>query len=76
MDKAGETSSQPALMRSAYNFLAVVLDSSIITYGGDSGSSYYWELSSGWFDNGEAVYFMIVDTGSGILLIVPQTRKS
>ena len=42
-----------------------------MTYGGESGSSDDWELSSDWFDNGEAEGFIIVDTGSGILLMVP-----
>ena len=44
-------------------------------YGGDSGSSYYWELLSDGFDNGEAENFMIVETGSGILLMVTRTNK-
>ena len=48
----------------------------IITYGGDSGSFDYWKLLYDWFDNVEASDFVIVDTGSGILLMVPQTRES
>ena len=40
-------------------------------YWGDSVSSDNWELSSDWFDKGVAEYFMIVETGSGILLMVP-----
>ena len=47
-----------------------------MTYGGDYGSSDDWKLSYDWFDNGEAADFMIVDTVSGILLIVPQTSES
>ena len=46
-----------------------------MTYEGDSGSSDDWELLSDWFDKGEAADFMIVETGSGILLMVPLTRK-
>ena len=42
-----------------------------MTYGGDSGSSDDWELPSDWSDNGESPDFMIVETGSGILLMVP-----
>ena len=62
--EAGETSSRTDLMRSSYNFLTVVPESSRIKYGGEYGSSDDWKLSSDWFDNGEAAYFMIVDTGS------------
>ena len=47
-----------------------------ITYGGDSGSSDCWGLLSDWFDKSEAAYFMILDTGSGILLMVSQTSES
>ena len=54
-------------MRYSYNFLTVVPDSRILTYGGDSGSSDGWELSSDWFYNGEAADFVIVDTGIGVL---------
>ena len=46
-----------------------------ITYGGDSGSSNDWELSYDWFNKGKPSDFMIVETGSVILLMVPQTRK-
>ena len=46
-----------------------------MTYWGDSGGSDYWGLLSDWFDNGEAVDFMIVGAGSGILLMVPRTSK-
>ena len=42
-----------------------------MAYGGDSGSSDDMELLSDWFGNGEAEDFMIVDTGSGMLLMVP-----
>ena len=41
-----------------------------MTYGGDSGSSDDWELSSDGFDNSEAAYFIIDETGSGILFMV------
>ena len=44
-----------------------------MTYGGDSRSSDYWDLSSDGFDNGEAEYFIIVETGSGILSMLHQT---
>ena len=40
-------------------------------YGSDSGSYDYWKLLSDWFDKVEASDFMIVETGSGILLTVP-----
>ena len=43
----------------------------MMTYGGDSGSYNGWKLLSDWSDNGEVADFMIVETGSGILLIVP-----
>ena len=43
-----------------------------MTYIGDSGSSDDMELLSDWFGNGEAVDFIIVETGSGILLMVPR----
>ena len=47
-----------------------------MTYGGDSRSSDDWDLLSDWSDNVEAAGFMIVETGSGILLMVPQTSES
>ena len=71
-----EASPRPDLMRSSYDFLKVIPESSRMTYWGDSGGSDYWGLLSDWFDNGEAADFMIVDTVSGILLIVPQTSES
>ena len=40
-------------------------------YGGDYGSSDYWELLYDWFDKGELAGFMIFETGSGLLLMVP-----
>ena len=39
VDLEGEASSQPAWMRSSYDFSTVVPESRIMTYGGDSGSS-------------------------------------
>ena len=76
VDEEGETSSQLTLIMSSCDFLAVIPESSSITYGGESISSDYWELSSDEFDNDEAADFIIVETGSGILLMVPQTRES
>ena len=53
----------------------VIPESRIITNGGDSGSSDDWELLSYWFDKVEVADFMIFETRSGILLMVPQTIK-
>ena len=47
-----------------------------MTYGGDSGSSDDWQMFSDWFDKGEAADFIIFDTGSGTLLMMPRTRES
>ena len=47
-----------------------------MTYIGDSGSSDDMELLSDWFGNGEAVDFIIVENGSGILLMVPRVSAS
>ena len=47
-----------------------------MSYGVESGSSDDMELSSDWFGNGEAADFIIVETGSGILLIVPWVSAS
>ena len=74
--KEVEISSRPALIRSSYDILTVILESRRITYGGDSGSSDDWGLSSDWCNNDEAEYFIIVETGGGILFMVPQTRES
>ena len=76
MEEEGEKSSIPALIRSLYDFSTLTPESRRITYGGDSESSDYWDLSYDGFDNGEAKDFMIVETGSGILSMVPQTRES
>ena len=76
VNEAGETSPRPDLMRSSYYFSTVIPESRIMTYGGDSRSSDDWDLLSDWSDNVEAAGFMIVETGSGILLMVPSTRKS
>ena len=76
MEKEVETSPQLALIRLSYYFLTVIPESRIIKYGGDSRSSDDWELLSDRFDNCEVADFMIVETGSGILLMVPRTRKS
>ena len=76
MEKEGETSSRPDLIRSSYNFLRVVPESGEMAYGGDYVSYDDWEISSDWFDNGEVEDFIIFETGSEILLMVPQTRKS
>ena len=76
VDKEGETSSQPAWIRSSYNFWIVLPDFMIITYGGEFGSSDYMELLSDWFGNGEAADFIIVETGSGIFLMMPQDISS
>ena len=70
MDEEGETSSQTDFIRLSYDFLTVITGSRIITYGGDSGSSDDWELLSDGFDNSEAEYFIIAETGSGILFMV------
>ena len=48
----------------------VIPESRRITHGGDSGSSDYMELLSDWFVIVEAAYFMIFETGSGILVVV------
>ena len=58
------------------DFSTLILESRRITYGGESGGYDDWYLSSNGFDNGEAKDFMIVETGSGILSMVPQTRES
>ena len=47
-----------------------------MTYVGDSGSYDDIELLSKWFGNGEASGFMIVETGSGMLLMVPRACAS
>ena len=47
-----------------------------MNYGGDYVSSDYWEMLSDQFDNVEAADVMIVETGSGMLLMVPQTSES
>ena len=70
VDKEGETSSQPAWIRSSYNFWIVLPDFMIMTYGGEFGSSDYMELLSDWFVIVEAAYFMIFETGTGILVVV------
>ena len=70
MDVKGELSYQTDCIRSSYDFLTVVPESRRMTYGSDSGSSDDMELSSDWFGNGEAEYFIIDDTESGILLMV------
>ena len=57
-------------MRFSYDFLTVIPESRRMTYGGDSGSSDDWEISSDVFDNIEAAYFIIAETGSGILFMV------
>ena len=76
MDKEGEPSSQPAWISSSYDFSIVIPESRRMTYGGEFGSSDDMKLSSDWFGNGEASDFMIFETGSGILLMAPRTRKS
>ena len=63
-------------MRSSYCFLTVIPESRRIAYGVEYVSSDYWELLSDWFDNVKVADFMIVETGSGILLMVPQTSES
>ena len=47
-----------------------------MTYSGDSGSYDDMELLSDWFGNVEAADFIIVETGSGILLMVPRVSAS
>ena len=47
-----------------------------MTYIGEYGSSDDMDLLSDWFGNGEAVDFIIVETGSGILLVVPRVSAS
>ena len=71
MDEEGETSFQPDWIRSSYDLSTVIPESRRMSYGVESGSSDDMELSSDWFGNGEAADFIIVETGSGILLIVP-----
>ena len=55
--------------------MTVIPESKRITYVYDSGSSDDLDLLSDLSDNGEATDFMIVETGSGILLMVHQTSK-
>ena len=52
------------------------MESRRIIYGGDSERYDDWELSYDGFDNSKEGYFMIGETGSGILLMVPRTRES
>ena len=75
LDEAVESSYQPYLMRSSYIFLTVLMKSRRMKYGGDSGSSDDWDMSSDWFDDFEGANFIIFDTGSGIFLMVPQSGK-
>ena len=70
MDEEGETSSRPGLIRFSYDFSTVIPESRGMTYGGYSGSYYDWEMLYDWFYNVEAADFTIVETGSGILLMV------
>ena len=76
MDKEGEPSSQPAWISSSYDFSIVIPESRRMTYGGEFGSSDDMKLSSDWFGNGEAADFIIVETGSGIFLMFPQSSAS
>ena len=46
-----------------------------MAYGGESGISDDLELSSEVLDSGNAADWMICDTRSGILLMVPITSK-
>ena len=64
------------MIRSSFDFLIVAPESRRIIYGGASGRSDDWELLSYGFDNGKEVYCMIDETGSRILLMVPQTIES
>ena len=47
-----------------------------MAYGGDSGNSDDMKLLSNWFGNGKVEDFFIVETGSGILMIVPRASTS
>ena len=76
VDEEGGTSSRPDWIRSSYDFLIVIPESRRMTYGGEFGSSDDMKLSSDWFGNGEASDFMIFETGSGILLMVPRASTS
>ena len=46
-----------------------------ITYGGESGMSNYWEMSSEVLYGGDAADWMIGNAGSGILFLVTQTGE-
>ena len=53
----------------------MISDSRIMTYGGESGMSDYWELSLEVLDGGDAADWIIDDAESGILLMIPQTSE-
>ena len=59
-------------MRLPYDFLTLVPDYRIITYGGDSCVSDEIESFSGCYLYGDATHFSIGDTGIGIFLMVPR----
>ena len=49
----------------------MITESRRVIYGGESGIFNDRELSSEVLDGGDAEYWMIGDTGSGIFLMVP-----
>ena len=58
-------------MRLPYDFLTLVPDYRIITYGGDSCVSDEMESLSDCSVGGDAAHFSIGDTGIGIFLMLP-----
>ena len=75
-DLGGEVSTQLSLMRSSYDFSAVVPESRRITYDSDSFVSDDMEyLSEGYVDEDDAL-LRIGDTGMVIFLMVPRAGAS
>ena len=72
----GEVSSRLSWMRSSYDFLTVVPEYKIITYGGDSCISDDMESLSECYLGGDAAHFRIGDTGMGIFLMMPRSGAS
>ena len=70
-DLEGEALSRLAWMRSSYDFLKLVPESKIITYGGESCVSDEMESLSKCSVDGDATHFSMGDTEMGIFLMVP-----
>ena len=75
-DLEGESLSRLAWMRSSYDLLTVVPESSRITYGVESCVSDYMKSLSEFSVDKDAAHFRIGDTGMGILLMVPRSGAS